>query len=68
MMEDFEARLYNEKIELQKKCYQLQHFIDDDSFYTIPVEQQHLLTSQLGVMNAYLAILHARIAFLGEYE
>ena len=67
-MEDFEARLHNELIELQRKTYHLKHFIDDDSFYDVPVEQQHLLTSQLGVMNAYLAILYARITLLAEDE
>ena len=65
-MENFKDRLFNEKLELQDKRHKLQLFTETDQYYKLPIEQQYLLTSQLGVMNAYLTILNARILLLDE--
>lgn len=61
-MKDHELRVYYEWEALHYKIHDLKEFIYSNPIYkSLPEEDQNLLTSQLGHMEAYCAILKNRV-------
>lgn len=64
MPDDFKSRLQAEEIDLRDKVSKLMRFLCGDQFTALPVEQRGLLSAQVAAMQAYQAILVARMRLL----
>lgn len=60
-METFKDRVNDELSELNAKVIKLEYFLASKKFTELPRREQRRLESQLHIMNAYGAILYARI-------
>lgn len=61
---DFKARLYEEKTQLDEKITKLYVFLQSDNFGKIDIIQQRLLNIQLKAMETYSQCLWERITAL----
>ena len=55
--------LIEESVELAKRLFKLNKFIENDTFKELTEIEKNLLNDQFDVMHAYLRILHRRIQY-----
>ncbi|MNL36751.1 hypothetical protein D3C87_1588560 [compost metagenome] len=61
-MEDYKARVLEEKKDLENKVASLDKFISSNQFNSVRFDEGLRMNAQLNVMKAYLDILVMRIA------
>lgn len=61
-MKPHEQRVVEEKTELDRRREALEVFMRGDHFRRLPLEEQQLMSAQLGLMHGYSAVLGMRIA------
>jgi hypothetical protein len=61
-MEAYQQRVVDEKAALDDKILRLEPFSASHQFNSLPAAEQERMTRQLGLMNAYSAVLGERIA------
>ena len=60
-MQDFQARVMDEKEQLDAKLDKLESFLGTDTFNALSTEEKHLIRKQADLMDCYSLVLGKRI-------
>lgn len=66
VMQPFQQRVIDEKAQLDAKMEKLDHFLDSETFFMLPEDEQHRLVDQYDAMDKYSEILRQRINHFNE--
>lgn len=61
----FEIRIIREYTDLKRKCERLEKFIGGDTYKSLSIAEQAILTRQLSYMQGYLISLEDRLEYRG---